>query len=228
MAFVKVVEGSEIYNFPIHHFVHFYSTFGSFTCSNRDTCTQLDQSTPRHATPRRRQRWPRRTTAHRCLGTRASRLPEVAARLPNAPHPKNVSCSALPYGSAQCPAVRRPSFGSKRPETPQSVHRLLPGARIAYKGAAVLRLACRAACGTCACRRGPPCPPPPSRVPTSSRGRATIPIPPLGPTRARTATRVVARPRACRSRALGARHPPVPPRALAVGLPIPKQHATGS
>jgi hypothetical protein len=26
-AFVKVVEGSEIYNFPIHHFVHFYSTF---------------------------------------------------------------------------------------------------------------------------------------------------------------------------------------------------------
>jgi hypothetical protein len=27
-AFVKVVEGSEIYNFPIHHFVHFYSTFG--------------------------------------------------------------------------------------------------------------------------------------------------------------------------------------------------------
>jgi hypothetical protein len=26
-TFVKVVEGSEIYNFPIHHFVHFYSTF---------------------------------------------------------------------------------------------------------------------------------------------------------------------------------------------------------
>jgi hypothetical protein len=25
MAFVKVVEGSEIYNFPIHHFGHFYS-----------------------------------------------------------------------------------------------------------------------------------------------------------------------------------------------------------
>jgi hypothetical protein len=26
-AFVKVVEGSEIYNFPIQHFVHFYSDF---------------------------------------------------------------------------------------------------------------------------------------------------------------------------------------------------------
>jgi hypothetical protein len=30
MAFVKVVEGSEIYNFPIRHFVHFYSKFWSF------------------------------------------------------------------------------------------------------------------------------------------------------------------------------------------------------
>jgi hypothetical protein len=36
-AFVKVVEGSEIYNFPIHHFVHFYSTFWSYTCSNGGT-----------------------------------------------------------------------------------------------------------------------------------------------------------------------------------------------
>jgi hypothetical protein len=28
MAFVKVVEGSEIYNFPIHRFVHFSTIFG--------------------------------------------------------------------------------------------------------------------------------------------------------------------------------------------------------
>jgi hypothetical protein len=34
---VKVVEGSEVYNFPIHHFVHFYSTFWSYTCSNGGT-----------------------------------------------------------------------------------------------------------------------------------------------------------------------------------------------
>jgi hypothetical protein len=33
-AFIKVVEGSEIYNFPIRHFVHFYSNFWSFLCSN--------------------------------------------------------------------------------------------------------------------------------------------------------------------------------------------------
>jgi hypothetical protein len=34
MAFVKVVEGSEIYNYSIHHFVHFYSKFWSFSISN--------------------------------------------------------------------------------------------------------------------------------------------------------------------------------------------------
>jgi hypothetical protein len=33
---LKVLEGSEIYNFPIHNFVHFYSTFWSYACSNRD------------------------------------------------------------------------------------------------------------------------------------------------------------------------------------------------
>jgi hypothetical protein len=31
---VKVEEGSEIYNFPIHHFEHFYSKFWSFSFSN--------------------------------------------------------------------------------------------------------------------------------------------------------------------------------------------------
>jgi hypothetical protein len=30
MTFVKVVEGSEIYNLPIHHLVHFYSIFLEF------------------------------------------------------------------------------------------------------------------------------------------------------------------------------------------------------
>jgi hypothetical protein len=32
-AFVKVVEGSEIYNFPIHYFVQFCSNFGRKSCS---------------------------------------------------------------------------------------------------------------------------------------------------------------------------------------------------
>jgi hypothetical protein len=34
-AIVKVVGGSWIYNFPIHHFVHFYSRFLRKTRSNR-------------------------------------------------------------------------------------------------------------------------------------------------------------------------------------------------
>jgi hypothetical protein len=50
MAFVKVVEVSEIYHFPIHHLVHFYTIFWSYTCSNRGT-RQLSAS---RAAPRRR------------------------------------------------------------------------------------------------------------------------------------------------------------------------------
>jgi hypothetical protein len=49
-AFVKVVEGSEIYNFPIYHFVHFYSKFLGKTWSNVGTPTHLE---PHRAAPRR-------------------------------------------------------------------------------------------------------------------------------------------------------------------------------
>jgi hypothetical protein len=52
MAFVKVVEGSEIYNFPIHHLVHFYSKFWSFERSNRTTVARI-QAGQRRATPHR-------------------------------------------------------------------------------------------------------------------------------------------------------------------------------
>jgi hypothetical protein len=40
-AFVKVVEGSVIYNFPIHHLVHFYSNFWRFSRSNQGTVKQF-------------------------------------------------------------------------------------------------------------------------------------------------------------------------------------------
>jgi hypothetical protein len=40
-AFVKVVEGSEIYNFPIHHLVHFSCKILSFYHSNRASPTFL-------------------------------------------------------------------------------------------------------------------------------------------------------------------------------------------
>jgi hypothetical protein len=74
--------------------------------------------------PRRARRAESCSRAPCRLGARASRLPNIAARLPNAPHP---------YGSVQCPAVRRPSSGRERPETPSSVHRSLVGTRIDYK-----------------------------------------------------------------------------------------------
>jgi hypothetical protein len=49
MAFVKVVEGSEIYNFPIHHLVHFDSKFWTFTCSNSGTVKRIRASRRRAA-----------------------------------------------------------------------------------------------------------------------------------------------------------------------------------
>jgi hypothetical protein len=51
-VFVKVVEGSEIYNFPIHHFVHFYSNFLRKTHSKRGTSTRSRAGRRRAATPR--------------------------------------------------------------------------------------------------------------------------------------------------------------------------------
>jgi hypothetical protein len=48
-AFVKVVEGSKIYNFPIHHLVHFSSKFGRKSCSK---CPKLKRFRHRNATSR--------------------------------------------------------------------------------------------------------------------------------------------------------------------------------
>jgi uncharacterized membrane protein YoaT (DUF817 family) len=49
-AFVKVVEGSEIYNFPIHHFVHFYSIFLEIFVLEQEYCEILSsRPTPRRA-----------------------------------------------------------------------------------------------------------------------------------------------------------------------------------
>jgi hypothetical protein len=55
-AFVKVVEGSEIYNFPIYHFVHFYSRFLRKTRPKHGTLAQwwLADAPLRHRTLRAR------------------------------------------------------------------------------------------------------------------------------------------------------------------------------
>jgi hypothetical protein len=108
MAFVKVVGGSEIYNFPIHHFVHFYSTFGSFARSKQGPWAR-SQANRRHAAPR----LPRRTEARapRRPFPRAHR-PEAAR--PEAPRPEGMgvaptacrTCDAVPAG-AVCAAWGR-------------------------------------------------------------------------------------------------------------------------
>jgi hypothetical protein len=53
MAFVKVVGGSEIYNFRIQGFAHFYSKNWSFSSSNTGTSTRCRPES-RHAFPMRR------------------------------------------------------------------------------------------------------------------------------------------------------------------------------
>jgi hypothetical protein len=55
MAFVKVVEGSEIYNFRIQGLVHFYSKICSYSYSNRGT---MKRNCASWAAPRRRARPP--------------------------------------------------------------------------------------------------------------------------------------------------------------------------
>jgi hypothetical protein len=89
MAFVKVVEGSEIYNFPIHHFVHFYSTFWSYACSNRVSGKRFQRPTSYCA---------RRDVAR---APRRSASPEAAPSLGRGPPPRQHACrgaaeSALP------------------------------------------------------------------------------------------------------------------------------------
>jgi hypothetical protein len=63
-----------MYNFPIHHFVHFYSKFWSFTCSNRGTAKRNRVSRRRVALC---------TATSRRLGVCASAAPPEATRRPS-------------------------------------------------------------------------------------------------------------------------------------------------
>jgi hypothetical protein len=128
MAFVKVVEGSEIYNFPIHHFVHFYSKFWSFACSNGGSATRVRASRRRavtsraHAPPRRpgRRTFPRLRADRGRAPSPGSRTPRcLEARAPRASPPSRRTCvvhvadhqsvrGAPPYASRPRPPVPRP------------------------------------------------------------------------------------------------------------------------
>jgi hypothetical protein len=88
-AFVKVVEGvegSEIYNFAIHHFVHFYSNFWSFSIST--VPVEVTSSPRSDVAPARAPGAPAPRRTRRTVGPRPhTRLSEAAAR-PEVPRPE--------------------------------------------------------------------------------------------------------------------------------------------
>jgi hypothetical protein len=100
---VKVVEDSEIYNFHIHHFMHYYSRFLSKTWSN--TASPAHEMRPalsraRHDTP------PRRCPpSHACRARACAEQPRrPCPEFPEAPHARG-PLEVLP-SSRYVPAVR--------------------------------------------------------------------------------------------------------------------------
>jgi hypothetical protein len=83
-AFVKVVEGSEICNFPLYHFEHFYSEFLRKCQSNVASLTRLRRAAPR---PRR------------CLSARAHR-PRTCPPRPLLPHDRAHAEDASRFASS--------------------------------------------------------------------------------------------------------------------------------
>jgi hypothetical protein len=95
IAFVRVVEGSEIYNFPIHHSVHFSCNNSSYGQSNRDS-PKSSGTSRRIASAGARQVTPQPPT---CLAARGRAFPKPSA-------PQDAS-SAAPRVAPSSPPVRR-------------------------------------------------------------------------------------------------------------------------
>jgi hypothetical protein len=124
-AFVKVAEGSEIYNFPIHRLVHFSSKIGSKTCSKWPRIKLLRKNQPRRDVARAGAPAPRRT--RRTTGPRShALLPEADA------HPK--VCAPRPHTArASWESARAPCRVRTR------AHPMLPARRpTAARGGSLL------------------------------------------------------------------------------------------
>jgi hypothetical protein len=115
-AFVKVVEASEIYNFSIHHVMHFYSNFWSFKRSNMRTLKRFRVGRHR-APPTRRPR----TRATAALGICAARLPR-----PRAPSPGR----SAPLDASEFPHSASRRTGRSPRGTDRSVHCFHPSVRL--------------------------------------------------------------------------------------------------
>jgi hypothetical protein len=123
-AFVKVVEGSEIYNFPIHHLEHFSCNFWSFSMSN-SACwinsvtmprRRAGQSAERARAPRHVASLYRRTQAEADprLSVHASRPREVLSG--HVPRPKSPPArTPVTSGpSAPFPCAHAPTEADRR------------------------------------------------------------------------------------------------------------------
>jgi hypothetical protein len=130
MTFVKVVEGSEIYNFSIYHFVHFYSNFLRKTRSNIGTPTCFA---------------PHRNVAHRAHARRAV----TPARAPTRSIPRQRPEAACPEAPAPRVTWRRARGTSACDGRAKHAPVCAAGVPAAYKGSAALCFACRAVCHPC-------------------------------------------------------------------------------
>jgi hypothetical protein len=129
-AFVKVVDGSEIYNFGIHCSEHFSSSFGRKTRSKSPKSAHSRCTRRRAATSRRPERRARRASVHP-----PPWRPVLPAHLPRSPLPKagstprclevfpcHVSRCPSPFGhatmdrrSVPCPGTRAPTKAAAVP-----------------------------------------------------------------------------------------------------------------
>jgi hypothetical protein len=139
---------------------------------------------PRRAPPKAAYAFPRPPTSLGALKSSLSsrRVPAQASRRdrPDAPRRTNGPRGVPPYASYHGRGTAVLRQGSRA-----SPIKVLPPLASHAKPPAA----------TYARRRLPPWPSPPSRVPASSRGRATIPTPPLAPTRATLVANCSALPR---------------------------------
>jgi hypothetical protein len=130
---VRKVEGSEIYDFPIHHLEHFYAIFWSLTRSKQGTSTQSRAGRPCAATSRAARApalLPRRPRVRRPR----PRLPE-SSRASRPP-----SESGPPRGAPRFVAGRAPQYPPVRPARPYCLERegqgLGPRDRLGSRGRA--------------------------------------------------------------------------------------------
>jgi hypothetical protein len=121
-AFVKVVDGSEIYNFPIHLLVHFSCKNSSYFWSNVASPTRSGRPRryPRSSAPARAVPPPQHLGRSRCPEAASSRgwehseALEVRAHAMWSPRPRCHPRTAMSAGPPRVPPARAPVEAARR------------------------------------------------------------------------------------------------------------------